>query len=47
MNQENPPASRPDVPVFEPPKLRELGKLTTLTRSFLPGSSTDFTLTSF
>lgn len=32
---------------FEPPRLTPLGKLATLTQSFVPGSNTDFTLTSF
>lgn len=47
MDRENLPASKPKAPEFEPPKLRPLGPLVALTQSFLPGSNTDFTHTSF
>jgi hypothetical protein len=48
MDREQPRASStPDIPGFERPKLRSLGRLTTLTQSFSPGSNTDFTHTSF
>lgn len=40
-------ARRVPVSKFEPPRLKPLGSLLSLTKSLIPGNDTDFTMTSF
>ena len=51
MEKDGSSASSAERPVpaarFEPPRLKPLGSLAALTKAFVPGSNTDFTLTSF